>query len=129
MVKRKENPKSQKQVTKNKVSLELLHQRLGHRSTSSLLTRDNENVWQDIDIRVDPDPFFTSCQISTINKKNISKTPLKSKTLFKWVFMEIIPATYSKSLTRDNTFANYLLIVDAYYNIPEIYGIENITTE
>ena len=32
LVKKKENSKSQKKIPKKKVSLELLHQRLGHRS-------------------------------------------------------------------------------------------------
>ena len=31
--------------------------------------------------------------------------------------MDIIPATSSKILTKDTTFVNYLLIVDAYYKI------------
>ena len=43
--------------------------------------------------------------------------------------MDIIPATSSKSLTKDNNFSNYLLIVDAYYKIPKRYGMGNITTE
>ena len=54
---------------------------------------------------------------------------MKSKTPFKWVFMDIIPSTYSKSLTKETNFANYLVILDAYSNIPKLYGIENITTE
>ena len=37
LVKTKENRKSQNQITKNKVSLELLHQRLGNRFTRSQL--------------------------------------------------------------------------------------------
>ena len=43
--------------------------------------------------------------------------------------MDIIPAISSKSLTKDTTFSNYLLIVDAYSKIPKIYRMENITTE
>ena len=43
--------------------------------------------------------------------------------------MGIIPATSSKSLTKDTNFANYILIVDACYNIPKFYRMENITTE
>ena len=43
-----------KKIPKKIVSLEFLHQRLGHRFTRSLLAGDTENVWQDIDIRVDP---------------------------------------------------------------------------
>ena len=54
---------------------------------------------------------------------------MKPKTPFKWLFMEIIPAIHSKSLTKDSTFDNYLLIVDNYSKFPKLYGMENITTE
>ena len=50
-------------------------------------------------------------------------------TPFRWLFMEIIPATYFKSLIKDTTFSNHLLIVDSYSNITKIYGMENISTE
>ena len=43
--------------------------------------------------------------------------------------MGIIPSTAPKSLTRDTTFSNYLLIFDAYSKIPKLYGTEKITTE
>ena len=43
--------------------------------------------------------------------------------------MDIIPFLSYKSLTKDTKSANELLIVDAYYKIPIIYGMENITTE
>ena len=100
LVKAKGKSKSQKQILKRKVSLELLHQILGHRSTRSLLAVDNANFWKDIDLRVDPDPFYTSYQISKLNKKARSKTTLNPKTPFKWVFMVITPDTSSKSLTK-----------------------------
>ena len=63
-----------------------------------------------------------------MNKKARSKIPLKPKAPFKWIFMDIIPSTAPKSHTNDTTFSNYLLIVDAYYKIPKLYGMENITT-
>ena len=44
MVKTKENTKPQKKTPKRKISLEILNQRLGHRSTRSLLAGDTENV-------------------------------------------------------------------------------------
>ena len=62
-------------------------------------------------------------------KKARSNIPLKPKAPFKWVFMNIIPSTAPKRLTSDTTFSNYILIVDAYYNIPKLYGMEKITTE
>ena len=43
--------------------------------------------------------------------------------------MDIIPSTAPKSLNSDKTFSNYLFIVDAYSNIPKLYGMEKITTE
>ena len=54
---------------------------------------------------------------------------MKPKTPFKWVFMNIIPAISYKILTKDTTFNNYLLIVDFYSKLPELYRMENITTE
>ena len=62
-------------------------------------------------------------------KKARSKIPLKPKAPFKWVFMDTFTSTAPKILTSDTTFSNYLLIVDAYYNIPKLYGMEKITTE
>ena len=63
-------------------------------------------------------------------KKNArSKTPLKPKAPFKWVFIVIVPSTSPKSLTSAKTFSNYLLIVNAYSKIPKLYGTEKITTE
>ena len=64
-----------------------------------------------------------------MNKKDRTKIPLKPKAPFKWVFMDIIPSTESKSLTSDTTFTNYILIDDAYSKVPKLYGMEKITTE
>ena len=107
----------------------MLHQRLGHRSTRSLLAGDTANVWEDVELRIDPDPFCTSCQISFMNKKSRSKIPLKPKAPFRWVFRDTIPSTAPKILTSDTTFSDYLLIFDAYFKIPKLYGMDNITTE
>ena len=40
-----EKSKQNKFPAGNKIALELLHQRLGHRSTISLLAGDTANVW------------------------------------------------------------------------------------
>ena len=125
----KEMSKTNKLPARKKISLELLHQRLGHRSTRLLLTGDTANVQEDIEIRIDPDPFCTSCQISSMDESARSKTPLKPKAPFKWVFMDIIPSTAPKRLTSDTTFSTFLLIVDAYSKISKLYGTEEITTE
>ena len=59
---------SEIKIHKNKMSIESLHYRLGHSYTRSLLAGYTDNVWQYIELRVYPDPFCTSCRISTINK-------------------------------------------------------------
>ena len=41
----KEMPKTKKLPSRKKTALELLHQRLGHRSTRLLLAGDTDNVW------------------------------------------------------------------------------------
>ena len=90
---------------------------------------DTDNVWEYVELRIYPDPFGTSCQISSTNKKARSKNPIKPKALLKWVLMDIMPWTAPKKLTRDTIFSNYLLIVYAYSKIPKLYGIEKITIE
>ena len=94
-----------------------------------MLAGDTANVWEDVELRIHPDPFCTSCKISSMKKKARSVIPLKPKAPFKWVFMDIVPSTALKSLTSDTTFSNYLLIVDDYSKIPKLYGIDNITAE
>ena len=64
-----------------------------------------------------------------MNKKATSKTPLRPKAPFKWVFTDIITSTAPKRLTSETTFFYYLLIVDACYKTPKLYGMEKITTE
>ena len=61
--------KKNKFPARKKIALELLHQRLGHRSTRSLLAGDTENVWENVDLGIDPDPFCTLCQISSMKKR------------------------------------------------------------
>ena len=94
-----------------------------------MLAGDNANVWEDVALRIYPDPFCTLYQISLMNKKARSKIPLKPKAPFKWVFTDIIPSTAPKRLTSETNFSNYLLIVDTYSKIPKVYSMDKITTE
>ena len=71
MGKIKEMSKTKKLPARKKISLELLHQRLGHRSTRSLLAGNTANTWEDIDLRIYPDPFLTSCQSSSKKRPSL----------------------------------------------------------
>ena len=77
--------KKNKYPARKKIALESLHQRLGQRSTISLLAGDTANVWEYVELIIDPEPFCTSCQISSMNKKARSNIPLKPKAPLKWV--------------------------------------------
>ena len=96
--------KKDKFPARKKTTLELLHQRLGHRSTRSLLAGHTANIWEDLELIIDPDPFCTSCQTSSMNKNARSNITLKPKAPFKWIFMDIISSTVPKSLTNDTHF-------------------------
>ena len=75
--------KTKKLPSIKKFSLELLHHRLGHISTRSFMDGDTANIWKGAYLRINPDPFCTSYQISSMNKKAGSKNPLKLKEPFK----------------------------------------------
>ena len=60
---------------------------------------DISNVWQYIDPRIYPDPYCTPCQISSMNKNDISKNTLKQSTPFKEGFMDMMPAASPNVLT------------------------------
>ena len=90
---------------------------------------DTENIWQNIELGIDPEPFRTSLHISSMNKKAESRNKLKPKVPFKWIFIDIIPETSTKSLTSETTLSNYILIFDAQSKTPKLYGMERTNTE
>ena len=65
----KQISKSKKLAPRKKVSLELFHYRLGHRSTRPLMAGDTANFWRYVELRIDIDPFCTSCRISSMKKR------------------------------------------------------------
>ena len=75
--------KTNKLPAGKRISIELLHQILAHRSTRSLLDGDTANVCEYIELRIYTGPLCTSYKISSMNKKARSKNPLKPKAPFK----------------------------------------------
>ena len=67
------------------IALEFLQQRLGKRSTRSMMYGDTTNVWEDIELIIYPDHFYTSLHLFSVNKKDRSKNPLNPKAPLKWV--------------------------------------------
>jgi len=52
-------------ANKKRASLELLHQRLGHRKCRALLDASEHGVWADTMVRMGPEEECISCEIST----------------------------------------------------------------
>ena len=44
-----------------------------------MLAGDTTNVWGDIELRIDPEPFCTSCKIYSMNKRAGLKIHLSQK--------------------------------------------------
>ena len=61
LVKTKEKSKSKKVAPRKKVAWELLHHILGPIYTRSFIAGDTENILKDIELRINPEPFCTSC--------------------------------------------------------------------
>ena len=125
----KQISKSKKISPRKKVALKLLHYRLGYKYTISLMAGDIANFWKDIELRVYPNPFCISCQISSMSKKARSKNPVKPKASFKKVSVDIITATAPTIFTSETSFSCYLLTVDTSSKIPKLYVINSITTK
>ena len=51
----KDMSKKNKFPARKKISLELLHQRLGYRPTRSVLAGDTSNIWEDVELRIYPE--------------------------------------------------------------------------
>ena len=100
--------KTKKLAPRKKIALELLHQRLGQIYNRSLMAGNTANIWEGIELIIDPEPFYKSCHIYSMNKKARPKNALNPRSPFKWVFMNIIPETSPKRLTSDTNFSNYL---------------------
>ena len=95
--------KSQKLAPRKKITLELLHQRLGQRSTISLMDGDTEMFWKDVELGIDSDSFCTSCQISSM-KKRLGLKSIKSNGTFQVGFYGYYSSSSTKFLTSDTTF-------------------------
>ena len=50
------------------------------------MSGDNANFWKDVELKIYPEPFCTSCQIYSMKKKARSKNQLRPKEPFKWVY-------------------------------------------
>jgi len=113
-------------VNKKRASLELLHQRLGHRKCRALLAASEHGVWADTLVRMGPEEECISCAISTARATKRNKEPHTGGVYpGEYVFLDILHPTVPVGLTKESTFPFYLILVDAYSRYSCIYGLQD----
>jgi len=58
------------------VTVELLHNRLGHVSTKAILAANEAGVWEDVTVRFAPLSFCIDCKVGTSRASNRGKSPV-----------------------------------------------------
>ena len=98
-----------------KVSLELMHQRMGHRSLRSIIAAEASSIWKGVKIHQGTDDYCVDCKIGGMPKANRGHTPPsqanKPGSVF---FIDVIPNPADGGLTNDTSFKYYLIVVDAF---------------
>ena len=87
-----------------------------------------KNLFKDIELKIYPDPFFTSCQIYSM-KKRLGLKSIKSKSTLQVGFNGHNTINSTKNLTSNTTCSNCFLIFGAYSKIPKLYGTDKISTD
>lgn len=106
------------------LSIETLHNRLGHRKCCTLLAASAHGLWADAGVLMPLEVGCLDCSIATIRASARNKQPHTAAT---WagehLFLYVQYAVCPHGLTYATTFPNYLLIVDAYSRYSKLYGI------
>ncbi len=108
------------------LSLEILHNRLGHRRCRTLLAASEHSLWADAGVLMSSETGCLDCGIATIRATARNKHPHTAATRAgEHLFLDIQYAVLPQGLTRATTFPNYLLIVDGYSRYTALYGLLN----
>lgn len=83
----------------------------------------------DIDLRINPHPFCTSCILaSIITKAHLKELMIKERAL-KSIYMDVISSRYRQGLTSKTNIKSYLLMVNTHIRFPKLYGLEETNTK
>jgi hypothetical protein len=108
------------------LSLEMLHNRLGHRRCRTLLAASEHNLWADAGVLMSAEVGCLDCGIATIRATARNRHSHTAATRAgEHLFLDIQYAVLPQGLTRATTFPNYLLIVDGYSRYTRLYGLQD----
>jgi transposase InsO family protein len=115
---------------KKRLSLELLHNRLGHRKCRTLLAAGEHNLWADVTVRMSPESGCLSCGISTIRATARNKEQHTGASApGEYVFMDILHPITATGLTPNTSYAFYLILVDTFSRYTCMYGLPDKSTD
>jgi len=113
-----------------RLTLELLHARLGHRRCRTILAAHEHKLWADSRICMSPEPHCLSCGIATVRSAPLNKEHhTAAERPGEYVFLDILHPVLATGLTPASTYAFYLIIVDAYSRYVLVHGIPNKSIE
>ena len=111
--------------------LELFYMRTGCRSIKTLLSANQENLWQDVNIIIKNDIISdTDHHIETIRKKKRNTSRINNPNLKagQIICLDMIKNTASSSITPSISFSDFLMAVDVYSCLPKLNGLFGVTT-
>ena len=116
---------------RRKISLELMHRRLGHPAFRSLLSASDNHVWNDVRLVPEPEPFCTACKVGSIRSANRGSGTVSEPTSPAQVlFCDVVsnPSTQG-GLTAKSHFPYYLIFVDGFSKYSVMIGTKKIRTQ
>jgi hypothetical protein len=115
-------------VSKRHVGADLMHNRLGHSHNSSILLAHQNNIWNDVAVKPDPESICETCQITLSRRtnRNHDRPPDYPTDPGRMVMTDIISNPFPSGLTSKSHFPYYLLIVDVVSHFPVLLGLRNI---
>ena len=116
--------------TPSRVSLELMHRRMGHRTFRSIVAADANDVWSGVKVDNAPEDYCVECKISGIARAKRGATPpAEAKRPGQVIFIDVQPNPAHGSLTSRTSFKFYLNIVCAYSRYFVLLGIHGKSSE
>jgi hypothetical protein len=108
------------------VSVELLHNCLGHVSTKAIHAANEAGVWEDVTVRFAPLLFCIYCEVGTSRASNRGKVAVGHANRPDEILFCDVQSNPSKTgLTRQSYNKNYLEIVDLFSEHVAFIGTES----
>jgi hypothetical protein len=109
---------------RTKVTMNLLHQRLGHVAHRSLLAAQEAQIYNDVTIEMEPSGPCVDCQIAAIRSANRGQLPVgPTKVPGQIWFLDVIDNPSRKGQTNASYFPFYLNAVDSCSRYQILFGL------